>query len=32
MYNIGNLGSFETIPETAAAIYEKNLKKNAGIV
>lgn len=27
MYNIGNLGSFETIPETAAAIYEKNLKK-----
>lgn len=32
MYNIGNLGSFETIPETAAAIYEKKSKKNAGIV
>lgn len=27
MYNIGNIGSFETIPEPAAAIYEKNLQK-----
>ena len=27
MYSIGNIGNFETIPEPAAAIYEKNLKK-----
>lgn len=27
MYSIGNIGNFETIPEPAAAIYDKNLKK-----